>query len=490
MSLLSIKKLKVKFHQFMPVKGVSLDVNPGELVALVGGSGSGKSTLAMSILRLQEEAKLKGRIEFQGKNLIGLSDETMRQIRASKIAMIFQEPMTSLNPLHTVGRQIAEVLKINRLPADKQNVIQLLQQVELTDTDRIYKSYPHELSGGQRQRIMIAMALAGKPDLLIADEPTTALDVSVQAQILSLLKRLQKQLNLAILFITHDLDIVRQIADRVYVMQYGKIVSTNMPNPMRPWIRHSERSRSLEPAIEVKNLSVFYHDFQAVHDVHFKVMPSQTVGIVGESGSGKSSLAQGIMRLIQAEGAVYLKGQNFFDLSGHQLRTARTNIQMVLQDPASSLNPRMMIADIVGEGLKIRGEKNISEAVVQVLQSVGLSSDIMDRYPHELSGGQRTRVALARALILKPSVLVLDEVTSSLDIRTQRGLIRLLTDLQKQLKLAYIFISHDMKTVRALSDYILVMKDGYVIEQGFAGRIFNAPKKAYTKQLLKASFIE
>lgn len=489
MSLLNIKKLRVKFKDFIPVKNVSMTVNRGELVALVGGSGSGKSTLAMSILRLQDEAHLKGRIEFQGKNLICISDKKLRQIRASKIAMIFQEPMTSLNPLHPIHRQIAEVLQLNNLSATKEDVCHLLAQVELTDIERIYKAYPHELSGGQRQRVMIAMALAGKPDLLIADEPTTALDVSVQAQILTLLKKLQKQLKLTILFITHDLDIVRQIADRVYVMHYGKIVGSELPEPIRPWIRYSKRLTTAQPALEVKELSVFYRNFQAVKNISFKVMPAQTIGIVGESGSGKSSLAQGLMRLIDAKGTVLLNGEDFFALSGKKLRQARSHIQMVLQDPASSLNPRMMVADIVGEGLKVRGEKDIFQAVCDVLQSVGLSVDIAERYPHELSGGQRTRVALARALILKPSVLVLDEVTSSLDVRTQRQLIRLLTDLQKNLGLAYIFISHDMKVVRSLSDYVIVMKDGEAIEQGFAGRIFNTPQHIYTQQLLKASFM-
>lgn len=489
MSLLNIKKMRVSFGSFMPVKGVSLSVECGEFVALVGASGSGKSTVAMNILRLQDNVRIKGQIFFRRKNILCMNDDKLRQLRASKIAMIFQEPMTSLNPLHTAGAQIAEVLKINHLPVSKEIVCALLRQVDLTDTERIYKAYPHELSGGQRQRVMIAMALAGKPDLLIADEPTTALDVSVQAQILDLLKRLQKELKLAILFITHDLDIVRAIADRVYVMQYGKITSTQMPSPMRPWIRHTPYVRGQKPAIEVNGLSVFYQKFQAVKDVHFKVMPSQTVAVVGESGSGKSSLAQGLVRLIAATGTVKINDMDFFALSGKELRTARSNIQMVLQDPASSLNPRMMIADIVGEGLKVQGLKDTLPAVKETLKSVGLSDDIVNRYPHELSGGQRTRVALARALILKPSILVLDEVTSSLDVKTQRQLIRLLTDLQKRFNLAYIFISHDMKAVQALSDYVLVMKDGKVIEQNFASRIFNTPKNDYTKQLLKASFI-
>lgn len=490
MSLLEIKNVRIRFDKFMPVKSASMNVESGELVALIGSSGSGKSTLAMGILKLQEDARVHGKVMFDGKNLAYLSEQKMQKIRGKKIAMIFQEPMTSLNPLHTVAKQISEVLKMTEQPATKQVILDLLVQVELSDIDRIYRSYPHELSGGQRQRVMIAMALAGKPELLIADEPTTALDVTVQAQILQLLKRLQKKLNLAILFITHDLDIVNQIADRVYLMKQGKIVSTNIPNKVYPWIRHTPRKTKQMPAIEVKNLNVFYHHFQAVKNVSFSVQPGRTIGIVGESGSGKSSVAQGLTRLIEATGQVIINGRDFFALSGCALRQARSHIQMVLQDPASSLNPRMTVADIVGEGLKIRKEHNIEEKVIETLKLVGLSERLLNRHPHALSGGQRTRVALARALILKPSVLVLDEVTSSLDIQTQRQLIKLLTMLQRELKLAYIFISHDMKVVRSLSDDILVMKSGQVIEQAFSAQLFNHPSHPYTKQLLEDSFIK
>ena len=490
MSLLEIKNLRVRFENFMPVKSATMHIEAGELVALIGSSGSGKSTLAMSILKLQEDAKVHGRVMFDGKNIACFSEKKMQSIRGKKIAMIFQEPMTSLNPLHTVAKQIGEVLKMTEQPATKQAILGLLAQVELTDIERIYKSYPHELSGGQRQRVMIAMALAGKPELLIADEPTTALDVTVQAQILALLKRLQKQLNLAILFITHDLDVVGQIADRVYVMRQGKVSITDIPDKVYPWIRHTPRQPLQTPAIDVKNLNVFYHHFHAVKDVSFSVQPGRTLGIVGESGSGKSSVAQGLTRLIEATGQVMINGQNFFSLSGGALRQARSHIQMVLQDPASSLNPRMTVADIIGEGLKIRKVPNVEEQVIETLKLVDLPVRLMNRHPHALSGGQRTRVALARALILKPSVLVLDEVTSSLDIQTQRQLIKLLTMLQRDLKLAYIFISHDMKVVRSLSDDILVMKDGCVVEQGFSGQLFNHPMHSYTKQLLKDSFIK
>lgn len=489
MNLLEIKNLHVRFNRFMPVKGVSLAIKPGELVALVGSSGSGKSTLAMSILRLIDEARVSGKILFERSDLATMDESDLIKIRGQKIAMIFQEPMTSLNPLHTAGAQILESLKIHGKKATKKRVCELLHQVELSDAERIYKSYPHELSGGQRQRVMIAMALAGGPDLLIADEPTTALDVSVQAQILTLLKRLQQKLNLAILFITHDLDIVRQIADRVYVMKAGRIISTKTPSEKNNMIRQSQKVNKA-PVLTVRDLSVRYQRYEAVKQVSFYLRPGQTIGIVGESGCGKSSLGQGLARLINASGQVIIGGQNFFDLSGAPLREARSRLQMVLQDPASSLNPRMMIADIVGEGLKIRKEKDIMPKVIEALQAVGLEGNIKNRYPHELSGGQRTRVALARALILNPAVLILDEVTSSLDIRMQRQLITLLTDLQKRFDLAYIFISHDMKVIRALADFVMVMKDGSVVEQGRTARVFSHPAHPYTAGLIRASFLD
>lgn len=489
MNLLEIRSLRIRFKNFTAVKGVSLAIKPGELVALVGGSGSGKSTLAMSILRLQDDAKFDGEIIFNGQDLVSMSEAGLGHIRGKKIAMIFQEPMTSLNPLHTAGAQIMEALQLHTQEATKVRVLELLRQVELTNLERIYNAYPHELSGGQRQRVMIAMALAAKPDLLIADEPTTALDVSVQAQILTLLKNLQHKLNLAILFITHDLAIVRKIADRVYVMKYGRIISTRTPPDIQPITRSAYTSTDKTPAITVQNLSVFYHDFCAAKNISFSLKPGQTLGIVGESGSGKSSLGQGLMRLIEATGNVTVRGQDFLALSGKALREARGHIQMVLQDPASSLNPRMMVETIVGEGLLVRGEKNVTDKIESTLKSVGLETNVMRRYPHELSGGQRTRVALARALILNPAVLVLDEVTSSLDIYTQHQLMELLIRLQSQLGLAYIFISHDMKTIRAMSDFVLVMKDGIAVEYATVDDIFSHPQNAYTKSLIAASFL-
>lgn len=490
MNLLEIRTLRVKFKRFTPVKGVSLAIKSGELVALVGGSGSGKSTLAMSILRLQDEATLSGEIVFKGQDLVPMKEEELNQIRGKKIAMIFQEPMTSLNPLHTAGAQIMEALELHTQNASKQKVLELLHQVELKDTERIYHSYPHELSGGQRQRVMIAMALAAGPDLLVADEPTTALDVSVQVQILTLLKNLQQKLGLAILFITHDLNIVRKIADRVYVMKYGRVISTRTPKDTEQVIRKPFLSDSQTPVITVQNLSVFYHTFRAVQGVSFSLKAGQTLGIVGESGSGKSSLGQGLMRLISATGSVYVRGQDFFALQGRALREERGHIQMVLQDPASSLNPRMMVETIVGEGLIVRGEKNITDKIIATLKSVGLEQNVMRRYPHELSGGQRARVALARALILNPAVLVLDEVTSSLDIYTQHQLMQLLVDLQAELGLAYIFISHDMKTIRTMSDFVMVMKDGQMVEYAPVQEIFSRPNNSYTRSLIGASFLD
>lgn len=489
MKILEIQHAQISFGRFMSVKDVSMHIQHGEWVALIGNSGCGKSTLAMGILKLQNNADFNGEVLYHQQNLWSFNEAQMQQIRGHKIAMIFQEPMTSLNPLHTVGRQIAEVLKLNNKMVSKAAVSRLLKQVEIKEIRRVYKSYPHELSGGQRQRVMIAMALAGDPDLLIADEPTTALDVNVQAQILSLLKRLQHELGLAILFITHDLDIVRHLADRVYVMKHGRIVGHELPIH-RPIIRYtSSGAKHQEPALIVKELSVNYGDKQAVKNVKFHVMPAHTVAIVGESGCGKSSLAQAVARLIDAQGQVFVNGIDFMKVSGIQLRQMRSNIQMVFQDPAGSLNPRMTVADIIGEGLKIQGVKNIREQVIKILQDVQLPDFLMNRYVHELSGGQRTRVALARALILKPKVLILDEVTSSLDIYMQNKLIRLLCQIQKEYKLAYVFISHDMKAVRAMADFIMVMKDGRFVERGLARQILQSPKHPYTQQLISASFL-
>lgn len=489
MNLLEIQNLNVHLTGINPVRGVSLAVREGEFVGLVGSSGSGKSTLAMSILRLQAGARISGKILFKRQDLNKMTEQELNTIRGSRIAMIFQEPMLSLNPLHTAGRQIMEVLKYHTNEATKERVISLLELVELKDTERIYKAYPHELSGGQRQRIMIAMALAGKPDLLIADEPTTALDVTVQAQILTLLKNLQQKLNLSILFITHDLDIIRRLASRVYVMKYGHIVSTHLPEKSSEQKkRHKEKSEK-KPVLSVSHLSVFYGDMNAVDNASFNLYPARTLGLVGESGSGKSTIARALVRLIPSSGKVMLKDRDFLSLSGAELLKARAQIQMVFQDASSSLNPRMTVGDLVAEGWKLHNQGNATEAVEKVLKAVGLRPDMVGRYPHELSGGQKTRVALARVLILKPSVLILDEVTSSLDVETQNQLMTLLIDLQKNYGLSYLFISHDMKAVRRMSDEVMIMKQARIVEKGSADDVFLTPKHPYTKQLLQDSFM-
>lgn len=469
MNILEIKNLWVRFQKFAAVRGISLAVKPGEFVGLVGNSGSGKSTVAHAILRLQKTAEIDGKIFFKRQNLCELTEQQMEYVRGAKIAMIFQEPMTSLNPLHTAGNQIAEALVLHHQPAEKKHVVDLLKLVELDDVERIYKAYPHELSGGQRQRVMIAMALAGKPDILIADEPTTALDTRVQAQILKLLKILQQKLGLAILFITHDLSIVRKMADRVYVLRGGKIIATKLPAPEGFETRVFTPDTG-EAVLRVEQLNVFYDSLEAVQDVSFCLYAGQTLGVIGESGSGKSSLGQAIMRLIKAQGQVILNGVDFFKLSGKELVKARALIQMVMQDPAGSLNPRLSVYQIVEEGLLVHlpdlSAQERLKKVESVLKAVDLRLDVMNRYPHELSGGQRTRVALARALILNPKVLVLDEVTASLDVATQKQLMQLLMRLQKKYQLVYVFITHDMRLVQEISDYLLVMKSGRVVAKG------------------------
>ncbi len=488
MNLLEIKHLCVSFKHFSPVRKISLAVKSGEFVALVGDSGSGKSTVALSVLRLQENTRIGGEILFKGKNLLAWSEKDMRSIRGGKIGMIFQEPMTSLNPLHKAGKQILESLTLHTKNPSRKKVIELLKLVGLKDVSRVYEAYPHELSGGQRQRIMIAMALAGKPDLLIADEPTTALDVRVQAQILALLKQLQQKLGLAILFITHDLEIVRKMADRVYVMRSGHIVSTKIP-PAKKLFYKPTLKEAADNLLDVQNLNVFYKNFQAGRDISFTIHEKETVSLVGESGSGKSSVAKALMRLVKADGQVCLNGQDVFSLSGKKLLRARQQMQLVFQDAASSLNPRMMIADIIAEGARLHREV-APEEIEETLTSVRLKPDILTRYPHEISGGQRTRVALARALILKPELLILDEVTSSLDIHTQEKLLQLLSQLQQEHHLSYLFISHDMRSVKIFSDRVLIMQNGRIIESGTTRKIFQTPQMPYTKSLIKSSFVD
>ncbi len=468
MNILEIKNLWVRFNKFAAVRGVSLAVKPGEFVGLVGNSGSGKSTIANAVLQLQNDVIIDGEIYFRRQNLCDLNEKQLQEIRGSKIAMIFQEPMTSLNPLHSVGKQIMEALKLHHQMPIKEKVIELLKLVELDDSERIYHSFPHELSGGQRQRVMIAMALAGKPDILIADEPTTALDVRVQNQILKLLKILQQKLGLAVLFITHDLRIVRKMANRVYVLKGGKIVATHLP-PVELAQSRVFTPDSGTPVLTVKHLRVIYDSLEAVQDVSFSLYEGQTLGVIGESGSGKSSLAQAIMRLIPAQGQVLFHQTDFFKLSGSKLKEARSQIQMVMQDPAGSLNPRLSVRQIIEEGLLVHSKSRADERLVKiesVLKAVDLKNEIINRYPHELSGGQRARVALARALVLNPKVLVLDEVTASLDETTQRQLMQLLIRLQKKFRLCYLFITHDMRLIQEIADYLLVMKSGRVVVKG------------------------
>ncbi|MDD3669222.1 MAG: ATP-binding cassette domain-containing protein [Alphaproteobacteria bacterium] len=483
MNLLDIRRLCVSFDGRPAVRDVSLSVKSGAFVAIVGGSGSGKTSVCLSVLKLHDKARISGRILFRGRDLVPLSDDEMTAVRGGKIAMIFQEPMASLNPLHTAGRQILESLRLHQAcVARKSKVLDLLRVVELADAGRIYRAYPHELSGGQRQRVMIAMALAGNPDLLIADEPTTALDAQTQAQILALLKNLQRKLGLSILFVTHDWDIVRAMADRVYLMRGGRVIATRLPDdaPESP----RPPSAPAEVVLQARGIRVFHGGFCAVKGVDFDLQKGRTLGVVGESGSGKSSLGFGLVRLCRAEGGVSIGGQDFFKLSGKALRAARRRIQMVFQDPFSSLNPRMTIGDIVGEGLMHWERAARAVRVGEALASVGLNPAVTARYPHELSGGQRARVALARALVLNPDVLILDEVTASLDRQTALRLRALLCDLQQRFGLSYIFISHDIKTIRSVADDILVLKDGVAVEQGPAADVLDNPRHPYTRGLL------
>ena len=490
MNLLEIQNLDVRLPGVNPVRNVSLAVRDGEFVGLVGNSGSGKSTLALSILRLRDDARIHGRILFRRRDLVQMSEDELNTIRGRRIGMIFQEPMLSLNPLHTAGKQIGEMLRYHHLAGGRARVLDLMRMVELDNVQRIYDAYPHELSGGQRQRVMIAMALAGRPDLLIADEPTTALDVTVQAQILDLLKSLQQKLNLSILFITHDLDIIRRYASRVYVMRYGRIIATHLPPETRVLPIRQRPARSETPILTVRNLNVFYGATQAVDQVSFTLYPGQTIGIVGESGSGKSTLARALVRLVPARGQVILQGQDFLTARGSALLAARGRIQMVFQDAASSLNPRLTVGRLVAEGWQLHHQGSADEAVKEVLHAVGLHPELAERYPHELSGGQKTRVALARVLILRPAVLILDEVTSSVDQETQNQMMTLLLKLQKETDMAYVFISHDMKVVRRMADTVLIMKQARVVEQGPAAQVLTAPEHPYTRRLLQDSFMD
>ncbi|APG83009.1 ABC transporter ATP-binding protein YejF [Sinorhizobium americanum CCGM7] len=527
-TLLSVRDLSIAFHQggdtSIAVDHISFDIKRGETVALVGESGSGKSVSANSILKLlpyPAASHPSGEILFNGKDLLKASDAELRHVRGNDITMIFQEPMTSLNPLHTIEQQIGEILELHqdlKGPAARARTLELLSQVGIREAEKRLGAYPHQLSGGQRQRVMIAMALANRPELLIADEPTTALDVTVQAQILELLKALKDRHGMSMLFITHDLGIVRKIADRVCVMTKGKIVETGptaeiFANPQHAYTRHllaSEPKGEPPPSdpakpvvVEGKDVKVWFpikagflrrvvDHVKAVDGIDLTLRAGQTLGVVGESGSGKTTLGLALTRLISSKGRIAFVGQNIDAYSFREMRPLRNRMQVVFQDPYGSLSPRMSVADIIGEGLKIH-ERALSDderdrRVAAALQEVGLDPATRWRYPHEFSGGQRQRIAIARAMVLKPQFVMLDEPTSALDMSVQAQVVDLLRDLQRKHNLAYLFISHDLKVVRALANEVIVMRLGKVVEQGPAERIFEAPAEDYTKALMAAAF--
>lgn len=525
--LLEVNGLTVQFQlphgSVEAVKGIDFQLEPGESLALVGESGSGKSVTSTAIMRLLPElASASGSIRFLGEELLSATAKRMRQIRGGEIAMIFQEPMTSLNPLHRIGQQIREVLdrhKGLKGRAARVRSIELLEQVGIPEPHRRVDSFPHELSGGQRQRVMIAMALAGEPRLLIADEPTTALDVTVQAQILKLLKDLQQRYGMAILFITHDLTIVRHFADRVCVMRHGELVEqgntgavfgepqhqyTRMLIDAEPHGRKAAVPDSQPMLLEARDVHVRFvinkrwfgpsDYFEAVKGIDLNIRRGQTVGIVGESGSGKSTLGRALLRLLESEGEIRFEDTRLDSLDKAAMRPLRSRLQVVFQDPYGSLSPRLTVGDVIGEGLKVHAP-HLSRAereaqVMAGLKEVRLDPDMRNRYPHEFSGGQRQRIAIARALVLKPDFLLLDEPTSALDRSVQVTVIELLRDLQHKHGLTYLFISHDLAVVRALSDTVLVMKEGAVVEQGSAEQIFHQPQTDYTRELIAAAMLE
>ena len=517
---LQISDLSVAFDGVQVVHGLDLRLDRGESVALVGESGSGKSVTALSILQLLSYPRAShpsGSIRVEGRDVMGADEKEMRAIRGSRISMVFQEPMTSLNPLHTIRRQVEEVLSTHRGlrgRAARERTVELLELVGLQEARERLDSFPHQLSGGQRQRVMIAMAIANEPDLLIADEPTTALDVTVQAQILALIKELQQRLGMALLLITHDLGIVRSMAERVYVMERGRVVedgptSEIFQRPQHPYTRKliDAEPRSTCPIaeddapvlVETKDLTVEFplrawpqkKVLVAVDHVSLRVRQGHSLGVVGESGSGKTTLAMAMVRLIRSRGEIVFDGEPIHGLRFKQLKPLRRSMQIVFQDPYGSLSPRLTVEEIVGEGLGIH-EPGLTaperrRRVGQVLGEVGLEPGIQSRYPHEFSGGQRQRIAVARALILRPRFVVLDEPTSSLDMTVQAQIVELLLDLQQRHGLTYLFISHDLKVVRALCDDIVVMKDGRIVEQGPADQLYDAPREPYTKALMNAA---
>ncbi|MEL6818915.1 MAG: ABC transporter ATP-binding protein [Pseudomonadota bacterium] len=526
--LLSVRDLSVAFHQGgstnLAVDRISFEIAQGETLALVGESGSGKSVSANSVLKLlpyPSASHPSGEIEFDGKELMNAPEHQLRQVRGNDISMIFQEPMTSLNPLQTIERQIGEVIALHQEVEDngkRARTLELLNQVGIRDPEKRLQSYPHQLSGGQRQRVMIAMALANTPKLLIADEPTTALDVTVQAQILELLDQLKRDRNMSMLFITHDLGIVRKIADRVCVMTNGAIVEHGptqaiFDNPQHAYTKHllAAEPKGKPPLLDNTAPTVMAGDqvkvwfpikrgfmrrtvdhVKAVDGIDVNVRRGQTLGIVGESGSGKTTLGLALSRLISSEGKISFNDLDLQALSFKQMRPMRKDLQIVFQDPYGSLSPRMSVSEIVAEGLRIHQPAMTPEqrdaAVVQALDEVGVDPATRFRYPHEFSGGQRQRIAIARAMALKPKFVMLDEPTSALDMSVQAQVVDLLRDLQKKHDLAFLFISHDLKVVRALANEVIVMRAGKVVEFGPAEQIFDAPKTDYTKALMAAAF--
>jgi len=525
--LLEVKDLSVEFrqgeHVTRAVDHVSFEIDKGETLALVGESGSGKSVTALSILKLLPYPAAhhpSGSVRFKGEELLDADERDLRRVRGNNITMVFQEPMTSLNPLHTVEQQLDEILELHsRLSpkARRERTIELLTKVGIREAESRLGAYPHQLSGGQRQRVMIAMALANNPDLLIADEPTTALDVTVQAQILERLKQLQSELGMALLLITHDLGIVRHMSQRVCVMQGGRIVEAGATedvfrSPKHPYTRQllaaepkgkpPKANPQADTVLATDNLKVWFPikkgffrrvvgHIKAVDGVSIEVKEGQTLGVVGESGSGKTTLGLAVLRLIESEGPIVYLGKRIDDFGAQKMRPLRREMQVVFQDPYGSLSPRLSIRQIVEEGLLIQ-KPDLSfedrlERVAQALNEVGIDPISMERYPHEFSGGQRQRIAVARALALEPKFVMLDEPTSALDMAVQAQIVDLLRELQQKHNLAYLFISHDLRVIRALSNFVVVMRNGVIVEQGTAEELFTKPKEDYTKALIAAA---
>ncbi|SCZ63570.1 ABC transporter ATP-binding protein [Thiohalomonas denitrificans] len=531
--LLEIENLSVAFgvpgERSEVVHGVSFSVGEGEKVALVGESGSGKSVTALSVLRLHDTSQTDyptGRILFEGNDLLKAPQKGIRRVRGRDVAMIFQEPMTSLNPVYTIGDQLMEPVMLHEgldPVRAKSRMLELLDMVGIAEPEKRFDAFPHMLSGGQRQRVMIAMALACRPKLLIADEPTTALDVTIQKQILELLNRLQREFGMAILLITHDLNMVRHFAQRVCVMQNGELVEQGgvaelFDKPKHPYTRHllgSEPEPLLKgedrdalaarsPVMSGDSVRCYFPiksgffrrqvgEVRAVDDVSLAIRPGETLGIVGESGSGKSTLGMCLLRLQSCEGEIRFRGQRLDSLNGRQLRPLRRNFQVVFQDPYSSLSPRMTVARILDEGLRLhfpdlsRDERR--RRAIKVLGEVGLEESMLDRYPHEFSGGQRQRIAVARAVVLEPEMLVLDEPTSALDVSVQKQVLELLRDLQRRHRMSYLFISHDLRVIRAVAHRVMVMREGRVVEEGETEKVFDHPRHEYTRTLLDAALL-